>query len=172
MKTSITIPMFLFSFIVLLIGCKTPPPTAEQPVRGEEVYYNSFESPGDTSGWGGYMRFTDDAPPPGGNHSAFISGGCIIPHAYVTIVAPSYDTYLILRCWGKNLSNGGEIRLIRKNDWGGAITILINDTTWTRYQSADELFCPAGDTLSLELTSGGFIGSSMLIDLIEVVRVG
>ncbi|MGD0339646.1 MAG: hypothetical protein ABSB78_12755 [Bacteroidota bacterium] len=117
------------------------------------------------------MEFRDDVPPSGGNRSVFISGGCIVPHAYFTLISPASESYLSLRCRGKNLSSGGEIQLRRISDWKKNVWISINDTVWAPYQSADTLFCPALDTLSLELTSGGLKPSAMLVDLIEVLRV-
>lgn len=172
MKSFITIQWFFLILMLFLSGCKKSEQTAPEQSKEEQIYFNSFESPSDTLGWGGELTIMNEAPPSGGKHSIYISGACNAPHAYVTLTGPASESHLILRCWGKNLSNGGDVELRRTSDWyKPPIGIFISDTVWTSYQSKDTLFCPAHDTLSLELTSGGYSPSAMLIDLIEVVRV-
>jgi len=87
----------------------------------ERIYFNSFESQSDTAGWRGYaFDFADDAPKRGGKKSLSVSGGCIIPHAEYTVSPQNTDCYLILRLWGKNLSNGGHVYLhVDKAGYGG-----------------------------------------------------
>ena len=65
---------------------------------------------------------------------------------------------------------GGGISL-RSDDRHTSIGISIYDKVWTHYESADTLFCEAGGDLIIELVSGGFNSSSMLVDLIEIYKV-
>lgn len=138
------------------------------------IYFNSFESPQDTSGWQGFgaRELRNDAPPGGGNQSLFVSGGCIVPHALVEFRSPSQETCLRLRCWGKKLLGGGEVSLFIKGALPGkGISLSIGDSLWNSYQSADSLICPANQTLQLEMMSGGIIAGAMLVDMVEVVPI-
>ena len=157
----------------LIHGCDimTPPVKTIEP-PASRVYFNSFESQGDTIGWKGLMEFRADAPPLGGKHSVLISGGCIYPHAYYDLPVSQEDNYLIVKCFGKNLSNGGGIELdLSDNDAHHHIVIGITDTIWRSYQSRDTLYCPRNTRLRLSMSSGGIVPSSMLVDLLEVLKV-
>ena len=136
-------------------------------------YFNSFESPQDTVGWRGYgmMQILDEPSPGGDRHSVRISGGCFVPHASIDIAGPSEDSRLLLRCWGRNLANGGGLGLMRTRDLNQGVHVFVSDTTWAAYQSRDTLFVPAGDSLHIEMSAGGIIYSAMLVDQLEVVEV-
>jgi hypothetical protein len=138
-----------------------------------QIYFNSFELSTDTVGWRGYggLQIVRDAPPRGGSLSARVSGGCIVPHAYADIAGPPEDSYIVLRCWGRNLALGGGVRLTLTRNPVKSIGVSITDSVWTSYISADTLFCPAGDSLHIEMTSGGIVASAMLVDLLEIRKV-
>ncbi len=93
-----TTPWLFLIIAVPLTGCKKNNEAASEQNNEEQIYFYSFESPADTSGWQGDMEFRDDVPPSGGNRSVFISGGCIVPHAYVTLISPASESYLSMRC--------------------------------------------------------------------------
>lgn len=137
------------------------------------LYFNSFESPQDTAGWRGYgrMEIVDEACPGGGQHSVLISGGCFHPHASLDIAGPGEDSFVRLRCWGRNLASGGGLALTRTGNQGRGAFVVVADTSWTMYQSSDTLFVSAGDSLHIEMSSGGFIYSAMLVDQLEIVRM-
>ncbi len=137
----------------------------------EVVYSNSFESPQDTVGWQGYMDFRNDTPINGGNQSAFIAGGCVIPHFWIELGPFEEDGFYILRCWGKNLQNGGMIYLQVGETFNDKVRIGIGDTVWTYYQSVDTLYCPSDEKITLAMFSGGFIPSSMLVDEVDIIKV-
>lgn len=140
--------------------------------KGEQIYYNSFESNSDITGWVGYaFRFSNDAPKHGGNRSLCVSGGCLIPHAQYTLSPQNTDCNLIIRFRGKNLSNGGGVTLAVNNAKDGEIGFDISDKDWTLYESQDMLFCPANTSLTLSMVSGGIASSSMLIDMIDIRRI-
>ncbi|MCI0696164.1 hypothetical protein L0337_29700 [candidate division KSB1 bacterium] len=140
---------------------------------GDHIYFNSFESPQDTVGWRGGMQFRNEAPPSGGRQSIFISGGCVVPHAYIEFDGIDKGSHLLLRCWGKNLAIGGIVELQVADDRSRTIGIgvAVAATTWKFYQSADTLYWPANHRLKLSLSSGGLKPSAMLVDQIDVIKV-
>jgi len=73
----------------------------------------------------------------------------------------------VLRCWGKNLSNGGSVSL-HLEDYSGQLNISVSDPDWTFYVCEDTLSCKAGSTLILELNSGGIFSSAMRVDQLEI----
>lgn len=174
-----------FIFLILIVigqaqfrGCDW----IQQPIDipsspGERIYFNSFETSADTIGWNGWMEFRNDVPRFGGKQSAYVSGGCLHPHTSYQLPSSSQDRKLVLRCWGKNLEIGGGVELeavpevsIPENP-KRYIFITISDKFWKSYQSDSILFCPANSKLILSMSSGGYVPSSMLVDLIEIIRV-
>jgi hypothetical protein len=138
----------------------------------QQIYFNSFESQSDTVGWKGYaFNFSDDVPSHGGKISLSISGGCILPHAQYTVSAQNTDYHLVLKLWGKNMSNGGSVYLnVNKTGYRG-IGISVSEKEWTLYESQDTLFCPANTSLTLGAIAGGIMSSAILIDLIEIRKL-
>ena len=158
---------FLFSFV----SCEElSGPDPDNP--NESFYFNSFESSSDTAGWYGVSdnNFIEEAPKGGGKQSLKVSGGCVIPHAYYRIDSIADDCSLVLKCWGKNLSNGGSVSLYTENI-SGSLHISVTEMSWTSYICEDTLHCIAGSSLRLELNSGGILPSSMLVDQIEISKV-
>ena len=135
------------------------------------VYSSSFESPQDTAGWMGSMEFSSDAPPGGGDKSAYISGGCIWPQAWIELGPFNKSGFYIVRCWGKDLQIGGEVSINIEGEYSNQVYINVSEKEWKYYTSTSTLFCPGGKKMNLVMNAGGIIPSSMLIDNIEVVRV-
>jgi len=160
----------MLAFSLMLYSCKkenTPEDTSEQ-----QIYFNSFESQSDTVGWKGYaFNFSNDVPSQGGKKSLSISGGCIIPHAQYTISAQNTDYYLVLKLYGKNLSNGGGVCLSVNKEGFRSISISVSEKDWILYESHDTLFCPANTSLTLSASAGGFISSEILIDMVEIKKL-
>ena len=163
----------LLSFLLtILFGCEKDITTVPPESQRAYIYFNSFEYPTDIIGWQGYgMRIYNDAPSIGGKRSLFISGACMVPHAWIDFQNKSLSSYFNLRCWGKSLLRSGHVNLRQKNDYLKSVQIYISDSSWTSYKSDGSLFCAYNDTLRLELISGGFVPDSMLVDLIEIVPV-
>jgi hypothetical protein len=161
------------TYFWLILSALVVVPSCEKDFdKGEQIYFNSFESASDIAGWDGYaFRFSDDSPKHAGKQSLSVSGGCMIPHARYTLSPQNTDCNIIIRFWGKNLSNGGGVTLTVNNAKGGEIGFDISDKDWTLYESQDMLFCPANSSLTLELISGGIASSSILIDMIDVRKV-
>jgi hypothetical protein len=163
---------FLWSFIILSMTVTSCKKESTENILDQQIYFNSFESNSDTNGWNGYAySFTNDAPSQGGKRSLAISGGCIIPHAQCTISAQNTDCYLVLKFYGKNLSNGGSVSLNVNKPGYGSINYGVSEKDWTIYENHDTLFCPANTSLTLSVIAGGIIYSAILIDMIEIKKV-
>ncbi len=149
-------------------GCQQS--TEPEAEAGAIVFFSSFETDADTVGWRGYggAGFELDAPAGGGARSLGVSGGCIIPHVARRIPAPALPCSLSLTFWGKNLALGGGISLRNVVRSGPDILVSVQDTTWTLYRADRSIACQPGDTLVLELNSGGIVYSAMRIDLLTV----
>jgi len=163
-----------YTFIILLgffsfLSCEKDP---NPEYQSDSFYFNSFESASDTIGWLGISteNIVEDTPQSGGKKSLKISGGCVIPHAYYKIEPLAEDCSFVLKLWGKNLSNGGSVSLYNENKTG-YISISVSESSWTKLVSNDTLHCTTGSSLILEFVSGGFLESSMLVDLIEITKV-
>ncbi len=135
----------------------------------EFIFYTSFEQESELNGWEGLsaVNLRNDAPESGGNKSIFVSGGCVIPTAQYTLRAVGVEQIVTFSCYGKNLTYGGTVSICLDNKY---ISIQVNDTTWTFYECKDSIIWPANKDLSICLHSGGFVGSSMLIDKIKVIK--
>ena len=162
----------IFSFF--MAGCQLN--EEPEPHSGDRqlYYFNSFESAADTAELdNGYawVELMPDAPPEGGKKSLFISGGCIAPHASIKLNPLAEDGHFILRCWGKTAEIGGSVVMSVADDYPHQIGVFVQDSTWIAYETPDTLYCPAGGQLLISLSSGGFAQSSMLVDLLEVVKV-
>lgn len=136
-----------------------------------DIFSTSFENDADTTGWTGYggYQFVADAPPGGGSRSLEVAGGCIVPHAVRSIVAPRGGSKLILTMWGRLMANGGGASLRWSDGAGDGLHLSVTDTAWTRYEVSAPVHVMAGDTLRLELMSGGIVYGAMRVDLIEVL---
>lgn len=138
------------------------------------LYYNSFESASDTTGWTGITddMFVSEPSPGGGEQSLCIGGGCIQPTAYIVMRPQVTDTFYSLSCRGKlhDESQRGAVVLAtnEERDKREAIGLLIDCAAWRPYLSATPLYCPAGAELRIEISIGGLIGASMLLDCIKV----
>jgi hypothetical protein len=135
------------------------------------IFSNSFESSQDTVGWCGYIVFHPDAPSEGGRQSAYISGGCIWPHAWIELPPVETDGFFLLRCWGKDLEIGGSLSIETEDNNSKRAYIPVNNKTWTLYESAETLYCPSGKKILLSMGAGGIVPSAMLVDKIEIVKV-
>lgn len=163
--------ILFFTFMsVILIGCEDIMSPSYSP--GDALYLNSFETNADTTGWNGFgtLRLFKEAPQVGGKQSVFISGGCTVPHAILELPEIDYNMRVELKLWGKNLGTGGGIAL-KNVDTGEHISVRVSDSTWTQYRSSQQLIIKKGNHLQLSMSSGGFIPSAMLVDLVEIAVV-
>jgi hypothetical protein len=160
---------WLFAIPLFDLDCRHP---AEPPLlRVDDIFSMSFEADTDTAGWWGYgsCRFVADAPPGGGSRSLEVAGGCIVPHGVRSIVAPRDGKKIVFAMWGKLMANGGGASLRWSNAAGDGLHLSVTDTVWTRYEASASVDCRSGDTLRLELMSGGIVYGAMRVDLLEVL---
>jgi hypothetical protein len=153
-------------FSLMLFSCE------KESDPGQQIYFNSFESQSDVTGWiGNAFNFSNDVPLHGGKKSLSVSGGCILPHAQYIVNPQNTDCYLILKFWGKNLSNGGSVNLSVNKAGYKAISFGVSEKGWTLYEGRDSLFCPANTSVTLEAMAGGISSSAILIDMVEIRKL-
>ncbi|MCK4577981.1 MAG: hypothetical protein KAU50_04280 [Candidatus Marinimicrobia bacterium] len=159
-------------------GCSAPqePDSDLTEQSGDILYAFSFESEEEIDGYitQGMVEFVADAPPDGGSQSISVGGGCIAPHFWLELAPPTENTDMILRCWARNIRLGGGIELTARDTSGHwcSAWVSVEDTNWVYLQSADTLHYQTGQTLALEIMSGGIIGAGAVqVDLLEVVAV-
>jgi|WetSurMetagenome_2_1015567.scaffolds.fasta_scaffold06015_5 hypothetical protein len=142
------------------------------PSNSELIYYNSFESKADTIGWRtlASFEFVPDSPVGGGSQSVRVSGGCPVPNATTRVNNHSKAGKCYLECFGKNLANGGSVRLNTTSEPFTGKVVRISDTNWVRYQAEGSLECSANDTLQLTIHAGGDNPSAILVDCIRIYR--
>jgi hypothetical protein len=159
------IAVMLF-FSLMLFSCE------KESDPGQQIYFNSFESQSDVTGWiGNAFNFSDDVPSQGGKKSLSVSGGCVLPHAQYSVPPQNTDCYLFLKFWGKNLSNGGSVHLYVNKSGYKEFSFEVSGKGWTLYEGRDSLFCPANTSLTLEAMAGGITGSAILIDMVEIRKL-
>jgi hypothetical protein len=143
---------------------------------GSPLYFNSFESVVDTTGWFGVTEamFVTDPAPAGGNQSLHIGGGCLQPTAYIDLQTPALSGYFKVSCWGKleHITHGGSIGLVidAGTEQRREIHLIVSDTVWTFYESEESIRCPPTQNLRLEVFIGGFVPAGMFVDCIKVER--
>ena len=168
MKKAYVISCFILSASLLSIqSCKKVfDPTDEL------IYYTSFEQESELNGWVGLssMNMMNDTPGSGGDNSVFVSGGCVMPTAKYTLKAVGVEQIISFSCYGKNLTSGGSVYLRIDDEKDKDISIYVDDKTWTFYECSESIVWPANKDLSICLFSGGFVGSSMLIDEIRLLK--
>ena len=164
--------IYLFLVFLIPISILSCEKVNNKESSSEQIYFNSFESQSDIDGWqGNAFSFASTASPHGGVKSLKVSGGCVLPHAQYTVDAQSTDCKIFLKLWGKNLSNGGGVSLWVNKAGYKEINISISKLDWTLYESQDTIFCPANTSLTLSIVAGGFIGSTVLVDMIEIRKL-
>lgn len=137
------------------------------------IYFNLFENESDLKNWEGLtaQNLVENPSPYGGKYSVYISGGCVIPHASLTLEAPRKDILVTLEFYGKNLAIGGCIELVVGRDFSKLLHVTVDDTTWQKYKSGQSLKWPADSTMSIWMIAGGFVASAMLIDELKILKI-
>ena len=161
-----------FSFHLNVLPNTIQPDTSGIKITERTVYFCSFESNEEISCWESFSKISirNDAPLGGGIQSAYVSGGCVGPHERIDLPPIDEDGYYIVQCWAKTTEGGGSINL-GINGGMGQKSVSIRENNWSFYKSDEPLYCPAGSNLTINLISGGFGRSSMLIDLIQIIKV-
>lgn len=165
MKSSI-IP-FVLSFFLLLFSCQGVLDSTSDS-KDTIIYSNSFETEEDLLDWQGITaeNLRDEAAPSAGQKSVYISGGCIIPHASITLKSPGVDLPVSIQCFAKNLDIGGTVEL---HVGDKQIIIIVEKEYWEMYRSDKTIIWKANQPLTIHLNCGGFVPSSMLVDKLQVI---
>ena len=147
------------------------------PESGEIVYSNSFETESDFEGWEGIGPESrrNDVPNRESKNSVYISGGCVVPHAFFVFDVNLPQGYYMIECWGKAVPRtfGGSVSLKYKIDENfnySSVFIGFSDSIWT-FKKSDTLFFDKSNNLRIEMNAGGFFSSAMLIDDLIVKKV-
>lgn len=157
-------------------GCSRTEDCTCRPCPEDEcvLYSSSFESPADTLGWTGYgfRWLAGDAPGGGGSQAFGISGTCIWPHARYTLEPLGTGSHCTVRCWGRVVEGPGLVQLTVAGSYESVVTLVIEEQVWTPYSSSATIWCPAGESLEIDVSSGGFHGpGGVLVDQLEVVMI-
>jgi len=140
----------------------------------ELIYYCSFESPEDTTGWHGITEemFVDDPAPGCGKKSLLLEGGCLQPAAWRVLDTEYGSSLYKLSCWGKKGTDSGNVRLtiIQNHRPLAEIMFTIDSETWRFYQAEKVLPHPPGSKVQLELRVGGFVYQNMFIDGLKIEK--
>ena len=133
-------------------------------------YATSFENESDLAGWDGISTndLRNDAAPNCGSKSVYISGGCTIPHASKTLLAPGKSLKIHIGFYAKVLFYQGVCEVIVGNDYHYPPYISIKDTNWAYYRLPETIDWPSDSTLTIHLNSGGLFGGGMLVDALKV----
>jgi len=171
--------MRCLSYIVSLVLCCLIFSCAKKCVEPTPnfVYFNSFESAADTTGWYGITQemFVGNPAPGGGKRSLDIGGGCLQPAAYLDLLPHDGSGYFTISCWGKATepSQVGRIVLakVKENGEREEIQLRVERKHWTFYRSEKSLYCSASCELRLEIWIGGFVPANMFVDCIGIEKL-
>ena len=139
------------------------------------IYFNSFESAEDMTGWimNDYQQIVNDPAPGCGEKSLYVIGGCMQPIGYIELPQQLDDGKYTMTCWGKA-------------DWAGSIALTTNqpdgertylylsiDTPeWISSNIKESIFCPKDQKLRIEIYHGGIMATDgMFIDCLKVEKV-
>ncbi|UCB51948.1 MAG: hypothetical protein JSV10_08145 [Candidatus Zixiibacteriota bacterium] len=143
----------------------------------EIVYFISFESAEDTTGWQGITdkMFVRDPAPGAGARSLKIGGGCIQPAAYIDLPPQAGPGNYVISCWGKvpQVNQPGRIVLQVAQEGGEAreIWLRVDSEDWMFYESREPLRCSGDCSLRLQVWIGGFVPANISVDCIKIERV-
>jgi len=166
--------ILLVAFASVIPSCSSTTCPDQEPGEDIVIFATSFEADTDTTGWRlyGHIEVAEDAPPEGGARSMVFSGGCISPHASKALDgAPSNRRYKI-RFWARLRLGYGSVYLRTGFNAGQQLMVSVTSSEWAEYTSAGSILVRPGETLRIDLASGGLHPGSAQSDLIEVIQLG
>lgn len=144
--------------------------------KSHTVFLNSFETPQDTLSWywSGQYRLTADTPPGGGRFALEIKGQNALPAGTFISRPLRHGGYFTVECWGKMKNAGGFVQLaiISRHEIAETIQIGVFEPEWRFLQSSDTLYCPPNKSLMLSIRAGLDAEGEMVLDLLQVKKVG
>ena len=160
------------SFILLVSGCDILNP------ENTEFYFTSFENASDAEGWTGIgvEMFVEDPAPNSGDRSLLIGGGCIQPTAKVTLPEIRVGGFYTISCWGKidpDFHGGSVILALSHNEEESfQIELRIDRQGWYFYSSEESIYCPASESLQIQIRVGGIVYDCMKLDGLKIEKSG
>ncbi len=135
-------------------------------------YENSFDEPSDTAGWHGFFPdiFIDDTPPGVEGKSVRINGGCLQPAAELILSANKSGHYSI-SLWAKSDTSIEHSIYLTKREYADQQTdphIIIKTKEWKFFEDQAIINLDSGETFRIQIISGGFIPSELLIDEFQI----
>lgn len=171
-REAIFILMIFTSLVFYGLSCDKIP---GQPENDQDTFYyqTSFENASDIAGWEGLTvdDLVEDSPSGGGDKSALIGGGCVLPTVSITFPPTGKNMPMRIEFYGKAINIGGSVSMHIGGNFHEALSMLVSDTGWTYISSDTIIWWPADSSLSVWLNSGGFGGASMLIDEFKVIQL-
>jgi hypothetical protein len=171
---------FLSSMLLLLLAplALSCGGSCQDPTGGDDpahvLYFTSFETASDIDGWAGIQEedLSGDPAPGGGKRSLHIGGGCVQPTAHIVLEPREVDAVYTLSLWGKLTggSQAGAVSLATDESYEerDLISLLVDSEEWSFFRSEEEIACPAGRRLRIEIWIGGIVGGDMMIDKLTV----
>jgi hypothetical protein len=162
--------------VIMIWGCSDTKDCTCKPGHEAEpdslLYSCSFEADADTAGWTVYgtVWLADDAPPEGGSRSFGVRGGCPRPHARYRLERLEVGGHYTVRFWARAVDSTGSVALEVAGTVFEGIAFSVEEPSWTLYSTEASVWCPVGQSLQVDINSGGVASSGgILVDLIEVI---
>ncbi len=159
----------VFFLAIMLFGCSNQKENIEIVPDGI-IYSNSFENAMDLEDFEGMeFNLSSDTPVGGGDSSLVVSGGCLVPHLYFELGPFDETQHLSFSIYGKAQDIfGGTVMLSLLNDPHTNISIEVQHSDWTLYETANSIEVPVGEKINVVFQSGGIIEVTTLFDLLEI----
>jgi hypothetical protein len=162
-------------FLVVSVSCDSHRGPSGANAVDQAVYFTSFESSHELSGWCEMdsSMLVNDPSPNGGSKSLNTGAGCVSNRPYLTLTLP--EGSYILKCWAKNApeSTGGSVYLERNSSSysDGSISINVQEKRWTFYQTNATVYSSGMDTFKLGVSAGGIVFGNITVDQISIEAV-
>ena len=152
-------------FCFFLNGCNDTPLITDE-IDGSIFYSTTFDNETLIQEWDIHPQYTTEAPQGGGGGSAYISGGCVIPHTSKILHAQAAGQ-ITISTWAKLVQFGGgiSVRNLRTNE---EIHLEVTDTNWQHIQADEWLSVKNGDELQVSMNSGGLVAGGMLVTQLDI----
>lgn len=101
-----------------------------------------------------------------------INGGCIAPHFQLHLGPYEIDKDINIKMSAKHLPPcGGAVFINALGSSANSLVLNIDQEEWTEIQNAEPYPLESGETLVIEVVSGGIIGCSSQLDEITVTEL-
>ncbi len=156
-------------FTLLLLSCSNQKEDIEI-FSDTNIYNNSFENSVEVENFEGMQVFlSNETPNGGGDSSMVVSGGCVLPHIYLELGPFDEAMDLTFNVFAKAHSiHGSNVTLSLADDPETNISITVQDTSWSYYETSNTLEVPLGKKIRVDFISGGIIEVTTFFDLFVI----